>query len=118
MSPTKRCPSPPNTSRTSLSIAVNVFLLTLKIVVGVLTGSVALWASAADSLLDLSASSFAYVGVRIGSRPPDDTHAYGHDKFESLSSLIQLGLLFVTVGVTCTARSWSWGNCSTWGGLK
>lgn len=89
----------------SLSIAVNVFLLTLKVVVGVLTGSVALWASAADSLLDLSASSFAYVGVRVGSRPPDDTHAYGHDKFESLSSLVQLGLLFVTVGVIA-AEAW------------
>ena len=82
-----------------VSIGVNVFLLALKSVVGVLTGSLALWASAADSFLDLTASSFAYVGVRVGSRPPDDSHAYGHSKFESLSSLIQLGLLFVTVGV-------------------
>ncbi len=81
------------------SIGVNIFLLTLKAIVGVMTGSVALWASAADSLLDLTASSFAYFGVRVGSRPPDDSHAYGHEKFESLSSLIQLALLFVTVGV-------------------
>ncbi len=89
----------------TLSIVVNVLLLALKAVVGVLTGSVALWASAADSLLDLSASAFAYAGVRIGSRPPDDTHAYGHEKFESLSSLVQLGLLFVTVGVI-GAEAW------------
>ena len=89
----------------SLSIAVNVFLLALKAVVGVVTGSLALWASAADSLLDLSASSFAYVGVRLGSRPPDDTHPYGHEKFESLSSLVQLGLLFVTVGII-VAEAW------------
>lgn len=82
-----------------LSIGVNVFLLALKAVVGFLTGSIALFASAADSLLDLTASSFAYVGVRVGSRPPDDTHPYGHAKFESLSSLVQLGLLFVTVGI-------------------
>ncbi len=82
-----------------LSIGVNVFLLVLKAVVGVMTGSIALWASAADSLLDLTASSFAYFGVRIGSKPPDDTHAYGHEKFESLSSLVQLALLFVTVGI-------------------
>jgi cation diffusion facilitator family transporter len=81
------------------SIGVNIGLLVLKAVVGVMTGSIALWASAADSFLDLTASSFAYVGVRVGARPPDDTHAYGHGKFESLSSLIQLGLLFVTVGV-------------------
>ena len=41
------------------SIGVNIGLLTMKIVVGVITGSIALWASAADSLLDLTASIFA-----------------------------------------------------------
>ena len=89
------------------SIGVNVGLFGLKAVVGVLTGSLALWASAADSLLDLTASVFAYVGVRVGSRPPDDTHAYGHEKFESLSSLVQLAMLFVTVGVIATE---AWGR--------
>ncbi|HEX9888047.1 MAG TPA: cation diffusion facilitator family transporter [Nitriliruptorales bacterium] len=86
-------------SAAALSIAVNVLLLTMKAIAAAVTGSVALWASAADSMLDLTASGFAYLGVRVGSRPPDDSHAYGHEKFESLSSLIQLGLLFVTVGV-------------------
>jgi cation diffusion facilitator family transporter len=79
------------------SIGVNVGLLALKVAVGAVTGSLALLASAADSFLDLTASVFAYVGVRVGARPPDDTHAYGHEKFESLSSLVQLGLLLVTV---------------------
>lgn len=88
-----------------LSIAVNVLLLALKVAVGVVTGSVALWASAADSLMDLTASVFAFVGVQIGSRPPDDTHAYGHQKFESLSSLVQLTMLFLTVGVIA-AEAW------------
>lgn len=87
------------------SIVVNVCLFGLKATVGVLTGSVALWASAADSLLDLMASVFAYVGVRVGGRPPDDTHSYGHAKFESLSSLVQLAMLFVTVGVI-GAEAW------------
>lgn len=81
------------------SIAVNIGLFVVKAVVGVATGSIALWASAADSLLDLSASVFAYVGVRVGGRPPDATHSYGHEKFESLSSLVQLAMLFVTVGI-------------------
>lgn len=89
----------------SISIAVNIGLFALKAVVGVITGSIALWASAADSLLDLSASVFAYVGVRVGARPPDDTHAYGHEKFESLSSLVQLAMLFVTVGIIA-AEAW------------
>ncbi len=81
----------------AISIAVNVVLLTLKSIVAVLTGSVALGASAADSPPDLTPPLFAFFGVRIGSRPPDDTHAYGHEKFESLASLVQLGMLFITV---------------------
>lgn len=81
------------------SIVVNVGLLVMKVTVGLLTGSIALWASAADSLLDLSASVFAFVGVHVGARPPDETHAYGHEKFEAVSSLVQLAMLFITVGV-------------------
>lgn len=87
------------------SIGVNVFLLTLKVIVGVMTGSIALWASAADSMLDLTASVFAFIGVSVGSRPPDDSHAYGHHKFESLSSVVQLGMLFITVGIIA-AEAW------------
>lgn len=87
------------------SIGVNIGLFGLKAVVGVLTGSIALWASAADSLLDLTASVFAYLGVRMGDRPPDITHPYGHHKFESLSSLVQLAMLFITVGIIA-AEAW------------
>lgn len=90
------------TSAARLSVGVNVGLLAVKGGVAALTGSVALLASAADSLLDLTASIFAYFGVRVGARPPDDTHAYGHHKFENLSSLVQLGLLLVTVGLVAT----------------
>lgn len=107
-------PAPPTTEVTAprarrraatTSIGVNVGLFALKAVVGVLTGSIALWASAADSLLDLTASVFAYLGVRMGDRPPDQTHAYGHQKFESLSSLVQLAMLFITVGIIA-AEAW------------
>ncbi|MDX1509913.1 MAG: cation diffusion facilitator family transporter [Nitriliruptorales bacterium] len=80
-----------------LSIGVNVVLLTVKVAVGLITGAVAVLASAIDSLLDLTSSLFALFGVRVGGRPPDDTHAYGHAKFESLASLAQLSMLFITV---------------------
>lgn len=90
----------------SVSIGVNVLLLSVKVAVGLLTGAVALLASAIDSLLDLTASLFAFLGVRVGSRPPDDTHAYGHQKFESIASVIQLLMLFVTVGLIAW-EAWS-----------
>jgi ferrous-iron efflux pump FieF len=82
-----------------LSVAVNLFLATLKVAVWAATGSLALLASSADSVLDLTASVFAFFGVRATALPPDDEHAYGHEKFEHLSSLVQLMLLFVTTGV-------------------
>lgn len=95
------------------SVAVNVGLLTVKSAVALLTGSVALWASAADSLLDLTASGFALLGVTVAARPPDDTHAYGHDKFESMSSLVQLGLLLAAVAGIATASFRRFGGLPT-----
>ncbi len=81
----------------AFSILVNVLLLTLKLVVGIFTGSLGILAEVAHSLLDLVASGFAYLGVRGGSIPPDEEHPYGHEKYENFSSLIQTVLL----GVTC-----------------
>ncbi|MGZ4901479.1 MAG: cation diffusion facilitator family transporter [Halobacteriota archaeon] len=81
----------------TFSILVNVLLLTLKLVVGILTGSLGILAEVAHSLLDLVASGFAYAGVRGASIPPDEEHPYGHEKYENFSSLIQTALL----GITC-----------------
>jgi len=81
----------------SVSVYVNVMLLSIKIVVGVLTGSLGILAEVAHSLLDLAASGFAYLGIKSASLPPDAEHLYGHEKYESLSSLIQTALL----GITC-----------------
>lgn len=77
----------------SVSIGVNIFLIVLKLVVGLATGSLAVLAAAGDSLTDLVASGFAYWGVRLSTAPPDATHHYGHEKFENFSSFIQTLLL-------------------------
>jgi len=81
----------------TLSILTNVLLLSLKVIVGVATGSLGILAEAAHSLLDLVASGFAYSGIRSANVPPDEEHPYGHEKFENFSGLIQTALL----GVTC-----------------
>ncbi len=80
----------------TVSIVVNVSLLSLKFAVGVATGSLGILAEAAHSLLDLIASGFAYVGVREASMPADEEHPYGHEKYENFSSLIQTALLALT----------------------
>jgi cation diffusion facilitator family transporter len=80
----------------SVSVYVNVMLLSIKIVVGVLTGSLGILAEVAHSLLDLAASGFAYLGIKSANVPPDAEHLYGHEKYEPLSSLIQTALLAIT----------------------
>lgn len=82
-----------------VSVLVNLVLIAGKLVVGLLTGSVAILADAAHSFLDLSASIFAFAGIRAGAKPADEDHAFGHAKAENVSSLIQMFLL----GATCIA---------------
>src|SRR6202048_1169626 len=81
------------------SVLVNIVLIGAKLLVGLLTGSVAILADAAHSFLDLSASIFAYAGIRTAAKPADEDHAWGHAKAENISSLVQMFLL----GATCIA---------------
>lgn len=81
---------------TSLIAAVG--LTAIKIVVGVLTGSLGILAEAAHSGLDLVAALMTFLAVRIAGRPPDRTHLYGHGKVENLSALFETLLLLLTCG--------------------
>ncbi len=78
------------------SVIAAVFLTSMKIVVGVLTGSLGILAEAAHSGLDLVAAAVTYVSVRLSSRPADRNHTYGHGKIENLSALFETVLLLVT----------------------
>ncbi len=78
------------------SVLAAVFLTSLKIVVGLLTGSLGILAEAAHSGLDLVAAAVTLFAVRLSSRPADREHAYGHGKIENLSALFETVLLLVT----------------------
>lgn len=79
----------------SLSVLSNTTLLTLKLVIGLVTGSVSVLSAAADSLNDLTASGIAFFSVRASEKPADIEHPYGHGKIENVSGLIQAGLIFI-----------------------
>ncbi len=72
-----------------LSIIAALFLIALKTATGFLTGSISVWASLLDSTMDVFASTINLFAVRAAARPPDDDHAYGHGKVESLAGLFQ-----------------------------
>jgi len=84
-------------NRAALNSVVAAFLLTsLKVVVGLLTGSLGILAEAAHSGLDFMAAIVTCFAVRAASKPADRDHAYGHGKVENLSALLETLLLLVT----------------------
>lgn len=78
-----------------LSVLSNSFVVVLKIVVGIFTGSVAILSEAIHSSLDLLASIIAFFSVRISNKPADKIHPYGHGKVENISGTIETLLIFV-----------------------
>jgi len=82
-----------------LSMAVNISLLATKIAAAFVTNSIGLYAESVHSLFDLVASVLAYLGVRKAEEPSDKNHHYGHEKFETLSSLLQALLITGTAFV-------------------
>jgi cation diffusion facilitator family transporter len=83
----------------ALSIASNSTLIAIKLVAGVLTGSIAILTEAIHSLIDLVASVVAFVSVRKADEPADESHPYGHEKVESLAATIEGMLILVGAGI-------------------
>jgi len=80
------------------SILAAGFLTIIKLIVGMLTGSLGILAEVAHSGLDLAATLVTFVAVRISGKPADEEHTYGHGKIENFSALIETVLLFITCG--------------------
>lgn len=78
------------------SVAAAIFLTGMKLVVGLLTGSLGILAEAAHSGLDLVAALVTFLAVRVSGRPADREHPYGHGKVENLSALFETLLLLAT----------------------
>jgi len=74
-------------------------LVTIKIAAWLVSGSVAMLASMADSGLDLVASAATFYAVRYAVAPPDAEHRYGHGKAEGFASLMQAGLVFASAAL-------------------
>src|ERR1700757_1152079 len=78
------------------SVIAAVAVTTLKIVVGVTTGSLGIFSEAAHSGLDLVAAIVTFFSVRVSDKPADADHQYGHGKVENFSAFIETGLLLLT----------------------
>jgi len=79
-----------------ISLIVNLIMLSLKLGVGFITGSLVMIADGVDSSLDAIANVIAMVVTRIAGRPPDEDHPYGHRRFETLAAMMVGGFLLLT----------------------
>ena len=78
----------------------NLVLLTFKFVAGIMAGSAAMVADAVHSLSDFLTDLIVLVFVRIGAKPQDESHDYGHGKFETLATLfVALALVGAAIGI-------------------
>lgn len=83
---------------TLVSVAVNLGLTIAQVAAGMLAGSQALIADAIHSLSDLISDFVVLFASHHSQKGPDQTHHYGHQRFENAASLV-LGLLLLAVGV-------------------
>ena len=81
-----------------VSVVASGSLAAVKFAVGVAIGSLALISDALHSLIDLGATLVTWFAVRVGDRPPDKEHHYGHGKVESVAALAESALLFLLAG--------------------
>lgn len=90
---------------------INVVLLVLKFAAGILGHSAAMIADAIHSLTDFATDVVVLVFVKLGNKPMDKDHDYGHGKYETLAtaiigiSLFVVGVMICYSGVTKTYRA-------------
>jgi cation diffusion facilitator family transporter len=82
-----------NTAR--LSIISNSLLIAMKLVAGIISGSVSILSEAIHSSMDLIAAVIAFFSVKVSDNPPDSRHPYGHGKIENISGVIESLLIFL-----------------------
>lgn len=81
-----------------LGILGNIFLLIIKGTIGLMCGSQAMIADAANSAGDIFASLMTFIGNKIASEPQDDTHNFGHGKAEYIFSLlISISMIIISI---------------------
>lgn len=83
-----------------LGIVGNIFLLIIKIIVGIFAKSQSMIADAANSASDIFASLMTFIGNKIASEPSDEDHNFGHGKAEYIFSLfISISMIVVSLKI-------------------
>ncbi len=81
-----------------VATALSLVLAIIKLTFGIVSGSVALLASAVDSIMDMFVSVFNFLAIRLSDRSPDDKFPFGYGKVEALAAFFE-GLVITLSGL-------------------
>lgn len=87
------------------SVGVALLVLGLKAGAWWLTGSVALFADALESVVNVAAAGAALMAIRFAALPPDANHPYGHTKAEYFSAVLE-GALIIVAAILILHEAW------------
>lgn len=87
-----------------ISVVCNLLLFAGKTAVGTLSGSVSITADGMNNLSDASSNIVSLVGFKLGSRPADTEHPYGHARYEYLAGLA-VSVMILVIGVELLKES-------------
>jgi cation diffusion facilitator family transporter len=90
----------------AFSVAVALGVLGLKAAAWWVTGSVALFADALESVVNVAAALAALAAIRVSAQPPDANHPYGHAKAEYFSAVLE-GVLICVAALLILNEAWS-----------
>lgn len=81
-----------------VGIACNIILCTVKIAIGLITGSMSVIADGLNNLSDMGSSVITMIGFKLSGKPADRDHPFGHGRMEYMSAFI-VSILIIIVGV-------------------
>jgi cation diffusion facilitator family transporter len=87
------------------SIVVGAVVLVLKYAAYHMTGSIALYSDALESIINVVTALAAFMAVRVSAAPPDANHPYGHHKLEYFSAVLE-GVLIIVAALMILRESY------------
>lgn len=89
----------------ALNIAVAITVVSIKYVAYALSGSVALYSDALESIVNVVTAVAALLAIRVGERPPDEDHPFGHHKAEFLAAIF-VGAMIAVAAVLILIKAY------------
>lgn len=82
-------------------IFTNITLFTIKLIIGLFAGSMAIISDAINNLTDLISCVVSLVGFKIANKPADDDHPYGHERVEYVTGMIVSFIIIAVALILC-----------------